>query len=59
MAIKKSNFACVYMQNINQYNSGKRCGPWASCFKTPINSLNLTFDPENVNFGAKVITLDW
>ena len=34
MAIKKSNFACVYMQNISQYDSGERCGPWASCFIT-------------------------
>jgi hypothetical protein len=32
MAIKKSNFACVYMRNISQYDSGERCGPWASCF---------------------------
>jgi hypothetical protein len=31
MAIKKSNFACVYMRNISQYDSGERCGPWASC----------------------------
>jgi hypothetical protein len=33
MAIKKStcNFACVYMGNISQYESGERCGPWASC----------------------------
>jgi hypothetical protein len=30
MAIKKSNFACVYMRNISQYDSGERCGPWAS-----------------------------
>jgi hypothetical protein len=26
--MKKSNFACVYMQNISQYDSGERCGPW-------------------------------
>jgi hypothetical protein len=32
IAIKKSNFVCVYMRNISQYNSGERCGPWASCF---------------------------
>jgi hypothetical protein len=32
IAIKKSNFACIYMQNISQYDSGGRCGPWASCF---------------------------
>jgi hypothetical protein len=31
MAIKKSNFACVYMPNISRYDSGERCGPWASC----------------------------
>jgi hypothetical protein len=28
----KLNFACVYVQNISQYDSGERCGPWASCF---------------------------
>jgi hypothetical protein len=27
----KLNFACVYVQNISQYDSGERCGPWASC----------------------------
>jgi hypothetical protein len=27
MAIKKSNFACVYMQNISQYDSSGWCGP--------------------------------
>jgi hypothetical protein len=32
MAIKKNNFADVYMRNISQYDSGERCGPWASCF---------------------------
>jgi hypothetical protein len=32
MAIKKSNFACVYMRNISQNDSGERCGPWASSF---------------------------
>jgi hypothetical protein len=32
MAIKKSNVACVYRRNINQYDSGERCGLWASCF---------------------------
>jgi hypothetical protein len=31
MAIKESNFECVYMRNISQYDSGERCGPWASC----------------------------
>jgi hypothetical protein len=31
--VKKSNFACVYMGNINQYDSGERCGPWASYLK--------------------------
>jgi hypothetical protein len=29
---KKSNFACVYMGNISQYDSSEWCGPWASCF---------------------------
>jgi heme A synthase len=32
MAIKKSNVACVQWRNISQYDSGERCGPWASCF---------------------------
>jgi hypothetical protein len=32
MAIKKGNFACVYMRNISQYDSDERCGPWASCY---------------------------
>jgi hypothetical protein len=27
MAIKKSNFACVYMRNISQYNSDEAPGP--------------------------------
>ena len=31
MAMKKSNVACVHRQNISQYDSGERCGPWASC----------------------------
>jgi hypothetical protein len=31
MAIKKSNVACVQRRNISQYDSGERCGPWASC----------------------------
>jgi hypothetical protein len=31
MAIKKSNVACVHRRNISQYDSGERCGPWASC----------------------------
>jgi hypothetical protein len=30
MAIKKSNFACVYMRNLSQYDSGERCGSWVS-----------------------------
>jgi hypothetical protein len=33
MAIKKSNFVCVYMGNISQCDSGVECGPWASCLK--------------------------
>jgi hypothetical protein len=32
MAIKKRNVACVHRRNISQYDSGERCGPWASCF---------------------------
>jgi hypothetical protein len=36
MAIKKSSFACVYMRNISQFDSGERCGPWASCCQFPI-----------------------
>jgi hypothetical protein len=31
MAIKKINVACVHRRNISQYDSGERCGPWASC----------------------------
>jgi hypothetical protein len=31
VTIKKSNFACVYIGNI-LYDSGERCGPWASCY---------------------------
>jgi hypothetical protein len=31
--IKKSNFACVYMGNVSQFDSGERCGPWVSCWK--------------------------
>jgi hypothetical protein len=31
MAIKKSYIACVHWQTISQYDSGERCGPWASC----------------------------
>jgi hypothetical protein len=27
----KTYFACVYEQNISQYDSGERCGPWVSC----------------------------
>jgi hypothetical protein len=36
----KLNFACVYVQNISQYDSGERCGPWASCFI--FRSISLT-----------------
>jgi hypothetical protein len=32
MAMMKSNFACVYMRNSSQYDSGERCGLWASCY---------------------------
>ena len=32
--IKKSNVACVQRWNISQYDSGERCGPWASCYKS-------------------------
>jgi hypothetical protein len=37
MAIKKSNVACVHRRNISQYDSGERCGPWASCSKIGTN----------------------
>jgi hypothetical protein len=30
MAIKRSNFACVYMRNLIQYDWCEQCGPWAS-----------------------------
>jgi hypothetical protein len=39
MGIKKSNFACVYMRDISQYDSGERCSPWASCFNIDHRSL--------------------
>jgi hypothetical protein len=32
MAKEKSNFACIYMQNICQYDPDEQYGPWASCF---------------------------
>jgi hypothetical protein len=31
MTIKKSNVACIHRQNISQYDSDERCGPWAFC----------------------------
>jgi hypothetical protein len=40
MAIKKSNVACVHRRDISQYDSGERCGPWASCFFLLLNTLN-------------------
>jgi hypothetical protein len=33
--IKKSNFACVYMQIFSQYDSGERCGPTCLKFLDP------------------------
>jgi hypothetical protein len=33
MAIKKNNIAYVHRRNISQYDSGERCGPWASCLE--------------------------
>jgi hypothetical protein len=30
--LRKSNFTFIYMGNISQYDSGERCGSWASCF---------------------------
>jgi hypothetical protein len=42
MAIKKSNFACAYMRNISQYDSGERCGPWASCSQFDQNVDNFS-----------------
>ena len=41
MAIKKSNVACVHRRNITQYDSGERCGPWASCFQHVLNGRYL------------------
>jgi hypothetical protein len=35
--MKKSNFACVFMRNISQNDSGERCGPWASCLNLEIS----------------------
>jgi hypothetical protein len=39
MAIKKSNIACVHRRNISQYDSGERCGPWASCLSYTFNFI--------------------
>jgi hypothetical protein len=33
MTMEKKKVACVHRQNISQYDSGERCGPWASCLK--------------------------
>ena len=37
----KLNFACVYVLNISEYDSGERCGPWASCYSLKHFSLHL------------------
>jgi hypothetical protein len=34
--MKKNSFACVYMGNISQYDTGVRCGPWAYFFSSRI-----------------------
>jgi hypothetical protein len=34
MAMKKSNITCIHRRNISRYDSGERCGPWASCYFT-------------------------
>jgi hypothetical protein len=41
MTIKKSNVACVHRRNISQYDSGERCGPWASCYLKEISGTSL------------------
>jgi hypothetical protein len=46
MAIKKSNVACVHRRNISQYDSGERCGPWASCFIIVTSKRFLVFCAE-------------
>jgi hypothetical protein len=42
MAMKKSNIACVHRRNISRYDSGERCGPWASCFSL-LTGIHLIF----------------
>jgi hypothetical protein len=32
VTVRKSNFTCVDMENISQYDSGEQFGPWAFCF---------------------------
>jgi hypothetical protein len=39
--LEKSNFTCVYVQNISQYDSGEQCGPWASSLKFKGDNLLL------------------
>jgi hypothetical protein len=41
--IKKGNFACVYMGNIRQYDSGEQCGPWAFYFSSPELKAQVSF----------------
>jgi hypothetical protein len=59
MAIKKNNVASVHRRNISQYDSGERCGPWASCLISltlmHINGCNsdlkFTVDGNSQDFG--------
>jgi hypothetical protein len=50
MAIKKSNVVCVHRRNISQYDSGERCGPWASCYKYLSFEEDLALHLNNLTF---------
>jgi hypothetical protein len=51
MAIKKSYVACVHRRTISQYDSGERCGPWASCLKK-FSSQKLLGQKSSKLFGS-------
>jgi hypothetical protein len=51
MAIKESNVACVHRRNISRYDSGERCGPWASCLIDVVHVLPDS-DPKVIAQGS-------
>jgi hypothetical protein len=59
--VKKGNFLHIYMGNISQYDSGERCGPWASCLGVTygllIHALGLTGRIQELNRRAELPTL--